>query len=221
MSEQRSSWGRMIVGLVVIAIGIMLLVANTNPDKNLVSWGWVIVTALSCAGFIGVAIVAKESWGWTPAYIFGAIAIVILLSQIVKVTEQLIPVLVMTAISLPFIVAWTRKRQEWGLLIPPYVLLSIIPLILLSDADQTVEKYAPAYVLAVIGLPFLVSYFIKRTLPPLIVAGILFLIALIFFFSTSTMMAEQILTLLVPTVLVGIGIILLAQTWLNERRQQP
>jgi hypothetical protein len=111
----------------------------------------------------------------------GAIALLVLLLTQFDLAGILVPSLVLAAIAFPFIYAWTRNRKEWGLLVPAYVLLAIIPILFISDGGSD-DLLIPAYVMGVIGAPFVVAFLRTQQWPFLIPGGIMWLIGAFFLF---------------------------------------
>ena len=79
-SEQR---GRLIAGAALILIGILGLVQSLGIlTGGALVWVWIVVLGGAAAGFAWVCLTEKEPWAALGAYISGAIAVVILLSQV-------------------------------------------------------------------------------------------------------------------------------------------
>ncbi|MCB9452997.1 MAG: hypothetical protein H6672_16295 [Anaerolineaceae bacterium] len=218
LPEKNTVRGRMLSGIAVIVFGVMLLITNFNQGDAVLTWVWIVLLAAAAAAFAWLAVVDKLKWAWLVAYICGGASLIILLSEKVNIEGQLFPAIVLLAIALPFIAGWWNKREDWGLLIPAYILLAVIPILFISENDALSERLTPAYTLVVIGVPFLVGYFIKRTTGLLVAGGILVAIGVIFLISSSPDAAENVLKFLGPIAVIGGGIVLLARAWTQNQQ---
>ncbi len=212
--------GRMLSGIAVIVFGVMLLISNFNQNNEALTWVWIVLLAVAAVAFAWLAFVDKLNWAWLATYICGGVAVIILLTDKAKVEGQALPAVVLLAIALPFIAGWWNKREEWGLLIPAYILLAIIPILFISENDALSDRLTPAYTLIAIGLPFIVAYFIKRSVGLLVPGGVLIAIGVIFLVSSSPDAAENLLKFLGPIVVIGGGIFLLARAWTQNQQRQ-
>lgn len=169
---------RTILGIVLIIAGVLSFL-GVYTGASVGVWLWIIALAAAAVLFIFIYSQNRELWALILAYIFGANCILLLLITQLNVSGVIVPVFVLAGVSVPFIIAWLQHRSQWGLLIPPYILLAIIPILWFEDTGDLI----PAYVLGVIGAPFVVSAVLARKWPLLIPGGILWLIAAIFLFS--------------------------------------
>jgi len=128
-------------------------------------------------------------------------------------------VVVLLAIALPLVAAWWFDRTRQGLLIPAYILVAVIPILLISETTEKEGDLVPAYVMLVIGIPFIGAYFLTRKWGFLIPGGIMTLIGLAFL-GTSVGLSEQVLTVVVPIVLIAIGVFMLFRTWTGQPQKR-
>lgn len=218
MAAEKDSRVRLIVGAVIILLGIAALLQNIVAN-DVATWVWIIALAVSAVIFAWGYTAVKETWAILGTYITGLIALIIFLVTKANVTGNWVPTLVLLGIALPFVVAWWRNRKDWGLLIPAYILTAIVPILWLGENGQNEEKIIPAYVMFVIGLPFLVAYVESHTWPLLLVGGIFVLIAL-GMLAVGAGLSAQVLTVLVPIVLIAVGAFILLQSWFKQPRKQ-
>jgi hypothetical protein len=207
MLKDKDQRMRLIIGVVIILMGVMALVNNLLAE-NVTSWLWIATLAVSAVIFGWGYTFARETWVAIGAYVFAAIAVVVLVTTQIKPPDNWVPVIVLSAIGLPFVVAWWADRKQWGLLIPAYVMFAIIPILLLSDNTAADEQIIPGYSMLAIGLPFIVGFLASRNVWLLVPGGIMVLIGLAFL-GVGAGLAEQLVTIVVPIVVIVIGVILL------------
>jgi hypothetical protein len=218
MLQDKEQRMRVVVGIVIILLGAMAL-ANNLLAEAITSWLWIGVLAVSALIFGWSYSIGREAWAAIGAYVFAAIAVVVLLTTQIILPENWIPVVVLAAIGLPFVVAWLMNRKEWGLLVPAYVMFAIIPILFLSDNAAADEQIIPGYAMLAIGLPFIVGFVTSRNGWLLVPGGIMVVIGLAFL-GVGAGLAEQLLTIAVPIIIILVGVILLLMSRSNEPRKQ-
>jgi MFS family permease len=209
---------RLVIGTFIILMGVLSLVQNMLV-QDVAAWLWIAGMALSALIFGWAFTYEKEAWSAVGTYVTAAIALLILLVTQIKLADQWVPVVVLLGIALPFVVGWWVDRQKWGLLIPAYVMLAIIPVLFLEETVPSQSEVMPAYVLFAVALPFLVAYIVTRKLGLLVPGGVLLLLS-IAFFGVSFGLPSQTLTVLIPLVLIVSGLYLLFRTGSGELKQQ-
>jgi len=202
-NEQR---GRALLAIALIALGVLSL-ANNLVSGGLSTWIWIAGFAVAAVGFGWYYRQSDEGWALLGMYITGGLAVLILLVTQFNLEGNLIPTLVLLAIAIPFIVGWRRDPKQWGLLIPAYVLIAIIPVLYLDQGGNS-DNLVPAYVLTVIGLPFIAGYLFTRQWPLLIPGGIMLAIAA-FFVLGATDATAQAFNILLALAFIGAGAVLL------------
>lgn len=176
--KQGIVWG----GLLIV-LGILSLVETTT---DLSEWLWVAI--LAAGGFVALAVYItdrSETGLLILAYVLLAIAGLVALLTLEILEDAWVATYVLSAIGLPFLVAFfVTGRSGWGLLIPAYVLLSIAVMVPLIEEEILVDAVIATYVLLVIAIPFLVVYARNsKQWWALIPGGILALIGLTLLFS--------------------------------------
>ena len=203
MTGRSETFGRLIGGGLLIVVGLLLLL-NSIFQIEIGPWAWIVGFGLAAAAF-GVAYTQGRETGYgVVAYVCAALAVFLFLVTQLDLAGNLVPTIVMAAIAVPFILAWTQNRKQWGLLVPAYVMLSIIPIFYLGDAGNLV----PAYVMFVIALPFLGGALYTRQWALLIPGGIMGVLG-IFLLADAIDTFATLMTLIVPLGLIGIGVLLL------------
>lgn len=169
---------RLIGGIALILLGLLYIVTNTiNAAWEI--WLWIVFFGAAAVGLGWVYRQSQEGWAAIVGYVAGALAVLLFVVEVINPAGQFVPVMVLLLIAIPFVFAWNRSRQQWGLLVPAYVMVAIIPVLFLGDGASA-DRLVPAYVLAVIGLPFVVVYLVQRRWPILIPAVVMFALAAFF-----------------------------------------
>ena len=149
--KQGAIWGGFL-----ILFGAALLVETFTA---LSAWAWVAI--LTVAGFIAFAVYLTDRSDWgllIPAYVMWAIAGLVALIELGILRDEFVATYVLTAIALPFLVTFLRRRDQWWALIPAYVLLAIGVMIPLAEAEVFTDLLVTAYIIFVIAIPFFVVY---------------------------------------------------------------
>jgi hypothetical protein len=218
MLQNREQRNRMILGVLIIALGVMTLVNNAIAD-DVAEWIWIIGLAAAALVFGWAYTFDKETWAAVGAYVTGAIAILIVLAAKVDLPEIWVAIIVMLEIALPFFAAWWANPKKWGFLIPAYVFVAIIPILLISEGTTEDDNLITAYVMLAIGVPFIFAYFVTRKWGLLIPGGIMSFIALAFV-GISIGLSEQVLTVIVPLAVIAVGVFMLYSAWSGKNQEQ-
>lgn len=196
-------------GILLIVFGITAFI-DAFVDINI--WGWVIV--LFFAGLIaGIA-----NWHertnlakFIPSYVLWAVAGLIALVGFNVLINAVIPVYVLWVIALPFLIGYLRDQDQWGYLVPAYVLFVVGLMVGLIGLGWLNDLIIPAYVMFAIVIPFLVVYYRDRkNWWALIPAAIMGTIAFGFLLASSSA------RLILPLALVAIGAWILLRTVINK-----
>lgn len=150
-TKQGLVWG----GLLIL-LGVLSLV-DTFTDLG--AWVWVAVLTVAGLGIYGVyAMDRSEKWMLIVSYALLVVAVMISLITLNVLRDEAVATYVLTAIALPFLVAFLRDRTRWGLLIPAYVLIAVGVMVGLIGMGVLDDMLVPAYVLITISIPFFVVY---------------------------------------------------------------
>ncbi len=195
--ETRSRKHGIVWGSLMIFFGVLSLL-ETYTDLSV--WTWVVILAAGGLGVFGIYLTDRSDWGLLiPAYVLWAVAGLIALIELNVLQGETIATYVLSAIALPFLVVYVRKR-EWWALIPAYVLLVVGGMVWLIAFGVLTDLLIPAYVLFAIALPFLLVYARNPSeWWSLIPGGILATIGLVF------LIAESTAQFLGPVVLILVG----------------
>jgi hypothetical protein len=205
MTTRSEMLGRIIGGGLLVVVGLLLLL-NSVFDVQIGVWAWIIGLGLSAVAFGLLYTQERETWAGVIAYVCGALAIFLFLVTQFDLAGNIVPTIVMAAIATPFIIAWTQNRRQWGLLVPAYVMLAIIPIFYLEDVGNLV----PAYVMFAIAMPFVVGALYTRKWALLIPGGIMGVLGL-FLLADAMESFATIMTLLIPLILIAAGVLLLVR----------
>jgi hypothetical protein len=153
-------------------------------------------------------------WALIPAYVMVAIGVMVLLTGYRILADEAVATYVLSAIALPFLIAYLLNRSRWPFLIPAYVLLAVGVMVGLIGLGVLDDLLIPAYVMLAIALPFYVVYILNRdNWWALIPAGIMTVVAL------SFLVAEELTQYVLPAMLILIGIWVLARQFGGGDRQ--
>lgn len=146
-------------------------------------------------------------WALIPAFIMLVIALMLFLTTLNILSDDLIAPFILFAIAIPFLVVYYRNREHWWALIPAYVMLVIGTMVGLIETGILGDMMIPAYVNLAIAAPFFVVYFRNtENWWALIPGGIMGLVGLGF------LLSEPLGQFLVPAALI------LAGAWLLVRQ---
>ncbi|MBZ0294285.1 MAG: hypothetical protein K8L99_17105 [Anaerolineae bacterium] len=218
MMNRERQQARTLAGIVIILIGILALFGPSVSNQVEV-WLWIGVLLVATAAFGRAYSLTKETWAVIGAYATATIALLIFSVTQLGLSGVLLPTLVMIALALPFAGAWYINQQQWGLLIPAYVFVVIIPIFFFGDLGDGGDAIVPAYVMFVISLPFLVSALVRRQAALLIPGGIMLFFSLAFI-GIAAGLSPSILTIIVPVGFIGAGVILLFSGWTGDYRRK-
>jgi len=141
---------------------LLLLSAAGGMERFFVDlgiWGWAVLAAAAGCGVFGIYLTDRSDKSLLiPAYMIWAISGLLALigARILQGTG--IATYVLTAIALPFVVAYVRDRRKWWALMLTYTLLAIGMLVGLIGLGVLRGLLIPAYVLPAIAIPFIVAY---------------------------------------------------------------
>jgi len=206
-TKQGLVWG----GLLIL-FGVMSLV---EIYTDLGPWVWVAVLTAVGLGVYGIyAMDRTEKWILIVSYVLLAVAGLITLITLNVLRDEAVATYVLTAIAIPFLVAFLQRgRTNWSLLIPPYILIAVGVMIGLIGLGILDDLLVPAYVLIAVSLPFFIAYTRNpKQWWPLIPGGITAIVGLAF------LIAEAAVQYIVPAVLIVAGIFVLV--WQFIRKEQ-
>jgi uncharacterized membrane protein HdeD (DUF308 family) len=190
-------------GGALIMLGLLFL-ANQLFNFDLTG----LMIALGFAGvgviFLAVYLVNHQQW-WAliPFYIMEVIAGIILLST-TNLEGEIVAMLIMFAIGLPFLYLYLRNRAHWWALIPAYIMFAIGMFVFLASGRMD-DNLLVTYIMFAIALPFFVVFLSNRAnWWALIPGGVMAMIGLAF-------MAGSLVSYVIPGVLIVAGIFLLVR----------
>lgn len=144
-------WGGML-----IVIGVVALL-DTFIDLG--PWIWVAILTIGGLLVLGVyATDRSEKWLLIPCYILFAVAGLIIVVTLDVLVDAFIATYVLYAIAIPFLVGFLLNRENWGLLIPAYVLFAVGTMVPLIELNVLYDILVAAYVMFAIAIPFFVVY---------------------------------------------------------------
>jgi hypothetical protein len=192
-TKQGLVWG----GLLIL-FGVMSLL-ETFTDLS--AWVWVAVLTAAGLGIYGFyAMDRTEKWMLFISYGLLVIPLMVALIELDLLRDEAIATYVLSAIALPFLLAYLRDRRLWGLLIPAYILLAVGFMVGLIGLGVLDDWLIPAYVMIAISIPFFTVYLRNNQhWWALIPGGITALIGL------SFMIADPSVRYVAPVILILVG----------------
>ena len=183
--ETRSKRSGLVLGGLLIIFGVLALL-DTFVDLG--AWVWVVVLTVGGLGvYVVYAMDRSEKWMLIISYAMLAVAGLIALLTLGVLQDAFVATYVLWAIALPFFIGYLFNRENWGLLIPAYVLLAIGLMVPLIELGVLNDAIIATYVMFAIAIPFFVVYIRNtRNWWALIPAGILSIIGLGFLIAEAS-----------------------------------
>jgi len=183
--NQQSRTSGIVLGSLLIIFGVLALV-ETQTDLN--AWIWVAVLTIGGFGIYAVyATDRSQKWLLIVSYILLAVAGLVTLLTLGVLKDAFVATYVLLAIGIPFFVAFLYNRDNWGLLIPAYVLLAIGVMVPLIELGVLSDTLVVTYVMMAIAIPFFVVYLLNtKNWWALIPGGILAVIGLGFLIAEAS-----------------------------------
>jgi len=146
--SDRSDSGILLTAYVLWAIALMVALITLNVLRD----DAVAVYVLFAIAIPFLAVYRRNRamwWALIPAYVLAAVAVMLGLTGLGILDDDLVPAYVLFAIAIPFFVVYARNRSQWWFLIPGGV-LSVIGLSFLIA--EGAFAYVGAVVLIGVGL---------------------------------------------------------------------
>lgn len=206
----RKDWVLLVPPYILLATaGIAYLVINDMMRDSIIA---TVVLVLIALPFLAVFLLNRANW-WAliPGWVLLTIGVMVFLLEENLLTDNLVPMYVLSSIGLPFLVVYLMNRANWWALIPAYSLLAVGTMVTLIVYEVLLDFAIPAYIMFAIAIPFLFVFLVNRSQRwALIPGGIL--AALGFGFFTGTDLGRYV----IPAVLVVAGGWLLYQSLIKK-----
>ena len=203
-------------GGLLILFGVMMLI---QEYVELGAWIWVAVMIVSGLAVYAVyAMTRTEAWMLIVSYSLLVIGIMIALITLDILQDSIIATYVLTAIAIPFVYGFFRTgRENWGLLIPAYVMLAVGVMVPLIESGALSDTTIPAYIMFAIALPFFVVFYRDTSQRwGLFVGGILAIVGV------TLLIASDLFEYVLPVVLILLGTgILVRQITRRDTEEAP
>lgn len=213
MNQQSRTAGFVLGGLLII-FGVLALI-ETVIDLD--AWIWVAILAVGAIGIYFVyASDRSQKWLLIVSYAMLAVAGLVALLELGVLQDAFVATYVLLAIALPFYFTYFSNRQNWGMLIPAYVLTAIGLMVPLIELGVLNDAVIATYVLMAVAIPFYVVY-LRNTQNwwALIPAGILTVIGLGLF------IAEASVEYLFAGALILAGLIIVLRQFVRKEQPAP
>jgi hypothetical protein len=204
----RNKWISIFWGIVLVLAGVLFLAYNFNwiPEFDLPVLTWVFA-GISLLFFTSYFVSGWQNWGWLfPAFIFAGLALTtFLIDQ--NVDGAILGAPIFVAVAIPFLVGFARNpRENWGLLIPAWVMIVLTAITALNDLINNGEVIG-SIVLFSVGLPFLLVYLLNRNnwwalIPGLILVALGLIVLLTTFTEGEIIAAVVLLGIAFPFLLI-------------------
>ena len=212
---------RQLTGGLVIVIGLLVLINQSWLNLNAAPWLWILLMAAAAVVYGWIFVRSRDSGAALGAYVSAAIALIGLLTTQVTINGIIVPVLVLSLIGLPFLHFGLRSPKQRGLLVPAYVMFVLALMLALIEGNIIADELVPAYVMAAIGLPFLLAAFMTREWGFLIPAAIMLGLGF-FFVANFAGLSIQFVTVGLPLLLIIIGLFMILRPPSQRRKiRQP
>ena len=206
----RSDWGLLIPTYVLLSTALIAAVALLDLLKGDIMGALALI--LIGVPFLAVYLRDRAQW-WAiiPAYIMLAIALMLLLTEWNIMGDELVAPFILTSIAIPFLVIYSRDREQWWPLIPAYGMLVNALMVGLIEGGVLDDLLIPAYVNLAIALPFFYVYARNRqSWWALIPGGIMAVIGLAF------LLSEGFVQYVLPAVLIAAGVWILVRQFTKK-----
>ena len=212
--DTQSKRSGLILGGALIIFGVLALI---ETQFDLSAWIWVAVLTVGGLGTLGIyAADRSEKWLLVTSYVMLAIAGLVALLTLGVLQDTWVATYVLLAIALPFFIGFLNNRQNWGLLIPAYVLLAVGVMVPLIELGVLEDELVASYVMFAIALPFFVVYFRNtKNWWALIPGGILAAIGL------GLMIAAASVEYLLAAGLILAGVIVVIRQFTRKAEPEP
>ncbi len=159
--QMTSNRGAAIGGMVLIVLGVMALLNQVFPWFTALLWAG----ALGVAGAVILMLYQADRSQWwmlIPVYVLWVVAAMIVLIDVNILRDEIIATYVLYAIGFPFLYSYLKNRENWGLLIPAYVMFAVGTMVMLIGFNVINDELIASYVMFAIAAPFLLVYAINR-----------------------------------------------------------
>jgi hypothetical protein len=206
--RNREHWWAIIPSFILLAIALILvLTAFVGFSDDII--GPLVLFSIAIPFLVVYFRNKTENW-WAliPAYVMIVIGVLIGLTEVFNVDDDIIGPAILYAIAIPFLVVYYRNKENWWALIPAYAMIVIGTMVALIETDTLSDLLIPAFINLAIAIPFFVVYFRnKENWWALIPGGIMGLVGLGF------LLSEPVGRFLAPAALIAAGVwVLLRQS---------
>jgi hypothetical protein len=211
----RSDWGLLIPAYVMWAIAglVALIELGILRDEFVATYALTVIALPFLVTFLRRR---DQWWALIPVCILLAVGVMVPLIELGILRDEFVATYVLTAIALPFLVTFLRRRDQWWALIPAYVLLAIGVMIPLAEAEVFTDLLVTAYIMFVIAIPFFVVYVRDRKQWwALIPGGIMAVVGL------SFLIAEAAVEYVAAAALILVGAWMLVRQFARAKRERP
>ena len=155
-TDQAEKWLLIISYALLIAVGLVTLITLDVLQDPLVATYVLLAVALP---FLVAFLRDRTRWGLLiPAYILLAVGVMVPLTELGVLDDNLTAAFILIAVAIPFFVVFLRNTKNWWALIPGGILAIVGLSFLIAEASV---EYIFAAVLIVAGILIVVRQFTK------------------------------------------------------------
>ncbi len=154
-------WGFLLIlaGALFLVVNLDLVSLEGNAVLPLIAGG---IALLALPLLIAWLINRDQWWMLIPAWVLLSLALLVVIIWLEFPYPQIIPLIILVQIAVPFLVAYLVNRQNWWVVIPAYVMLVLAALTALTLL-RTPEDMLAGIALIFVALPFWWIYMRDRS----------------------------------------------------------
>jgi hypothetical protein len=156
--SDRSNWAMLLATYILWAIALLIALVTLDVLRD-------DATALFALGAVALPFMAvflrdrKQWWALIPAYVMLAVGVMIGLTGVGVLDDDLVPSYVLLAIAIPFFVVYFRDRSQWWSLIPGGIMAVIgLSFLIAEGAIEIIGAIVPI----IIGVVILTRVLTRR-----------------------------------------------------------
>jgi hypothetical protein len=196
ITNRNAGWGTLL-----IAFGLSALVNTLGFSE------WYQIPVLVLAGLVAFVFYYRDRTDWVPlipVYILLAGAAITAVAMSDLLDEDVLAVVILPIIAIPFFVVYFRSKKNWWALIPGYVLLLIAVMLLWTEVLGFNDDFFAGILMIGFAIPFLYVYFKdKQRWWALIPAYVFLLLGVLITLEEGFHVGDEAIA---PGILAGIGL---------------
>lgn len=212
---RKRGYGSLIWGGMLIILGLLLLLDNLDVlgDWDAPVWS-LILAAFGLFFLVLYGVDRTQWWALIPGLVILGIAAAVFLAEQDLVEGYIVATIILTGVSLPFLLIFVSDRQHWWALIPALTMAGVAAGVFLEGIGAIGGEAVGGFVVGGISLGFVSIYLIDRQQWwALIPGGIMGVVAFFLLLATAA-------DLVFPAALILLGLLLLRSNLGRGRRRR-